>query len=289
MEKLKTIGSRKYEILKSLDLNNITEENLDRFETYFKGLTISNALKQIQEYENRFCFSKESTKSIVEYFKKINEPEVGPEKKEMTKEWLWDRFVKNYKANEDVSYSRKDFSIENVKPLIYYFIGDLENFKACKNVSSLSEPSLSKGLLIIGGYGNGKTSVMRALERSLLDTNVLFKTKTANDIVTMFEACTNEFDKSEFWKYVSGGVLNFDDILTEREASNYGKVNLFKDVIEKRYDKKKRTYITCNFNDAFPEDLNEGLKQFGTKYGSRVYDRLFSMCNIITFSGKSFR
>ena len=288
-QKIKIIGVRKYEALKSFDLENINEEDLNTFSRQFNGLTIGEALKMISTYEQKFSNTLIDKKSVIKYFEDINSPKTTSEPIEMTKEWLYSRFAKHYRQYEGVSYSKNLDSLENLKPLIYYFIGDFENFKKCKNLSSASKPCFSKGLLIVGGYGNGKTSTMRAMEKSLVGTNVFFRTRSANDVVTMFESCINEFDKKEFWKKVNTGVLNFDDLLTEREASNYGKVDLFKDILEVRYSERKRTYASINYNDEYPEDLSKALEQMGKRYGSRVFDRIFSMFNIIEFKGKSHR
>ena len=109
----------------------------------------------------------------------------------------------------------------------------------------------------------------------------------------MYESTTDNTERKEFYKLHLNGVRCFDDVLSEREANNYGKANLIKDILEERYMKHKRTYITVNYLDQKAtqkaEDLNESLKQIGAKYGSRVYDRIFEMFNIVEFRGKSFR
>jgi DNA replication protein DnaC len=289
----KLIGKRKYQALKALDLENLTDETLEAFNLQFKNITVAQALKMIEAYETEYTTAEDYKKTVSEYFKKINQPKEKQEVKIMTKEWLWNNFSHHYLKNEGVNYSQDQDSIENIKPIIYYFIGDFENFQKCINVSKLSIPSFEKGLLIIGGYGNGKTSVMRAIELSLRNTNVAFKGYSANKIVSMYEACQNNFDKEEFYKTVLRGVRYFDDVLTEADASNYGKKTLFKDILEERNHLKRRTYITCNYAEGIDiksENLLEvSLEQFATKYGSRVYDRLFSDFNIIEFKGKSFR
>lgn len=285
----KLIGRRKYEALKALDLENLTEDTLTAFNLQFKNLTVGEALKMISEYETEYNHTGLSNKSVSEYFNNINQPKPEKEINEMTKEWLWKRFTNNFLMNEKVPFSQDADSLENVKPLFYYFIGNEVEFKKCANVSKVSEPSLKKGLLIIGGYGNGKTAVMKAFEKSLLNTNIRFKGYTANAAVTMFESCSSAPEKDEFNRKMRTGTLYFDDVLTEREASNYGKSDLFKEIIEERYSRRKRTYITCNYKDGTNNDIDEGLAQFGARYGSRVYDRLFDMFNVVEFTGKSFR
>lgn len=285
----KIIGRRKYEALKVLDLENLTDDTLEAFNLQFKNLTVGEALKLIKDYESDKSNYIPNKKEIQEYWKRVYSE---PEKKElpyMTKEWLWKMFTHNFLRNEKTEFSQDKNSLENIKPLVYYFIGDEDEFKKCANVSGISEPSLKKGLLIIGGYGNGKTSIMRAFEKSLLKTNIRFKGYTANEAVNMFEACTTPEEKDDFYRNMKRGTLYFDDVLTEREASNYGKSDLFKEILEERYNRRKRTYITCNYKDGTNNDLKQGIEQFGQRYGSRVYDRIFDMFNIIEFKGKSFR
>ena len=282
------IGKRKYEFFISLKLDDIDEKNLDRLETFCPGLTVSEAIKQRDAYAalkqpQTFGTGQENKREVIQR---------DPVK--LTKEVLWKKFSNAYRENEGVSYSKLPEHVENIKPLIYYFIGDKENFKRCKNVSLVSQPSLEKGLLIIGGYGNGKSSTMNALDSALRKSNITFKGYSANEVVKMYETCgadpqQNIRDKDEFWKTMLSGVKYFDDVLTERIANNYGKINLFNDIIQERYKRKLRTYISCNFKDEFPEDVSEGLAQFGEKYSSQVYDRLFEMFNVVVFKGKSFR
>lgn len=294
-KEFETIGRNKYNHLKhQLDnLNQDVVEDIVRFRE-LNNISVSEAESEILKYETKFLKSKEQGEKTKEYFKKILNPEVQ-KKKKMTKDWIYKEFKKAYRRNEGVNFLETKETIENIKPLIYYFIGDFKNFKNCKNVSGLSVPDFRKGLLIIGEYGNGKTSILRAIEDVLKRTNVTFKGFSANELVKMYEQCNSAKDKSEFDRKVLRGVRYFDDVLTERQASNYGKSNIIKDIIEERYNKSMRTYISCNYKDFNGErktgehKLKESLKQFQTKYGNRVFDRIFAMFNIIEFKGGSFR
>ena len=143
--------------------------------------------------------------------------------------------------------------------------------------------------MVIGTYGNGKTSIFKAFETALRSTNIRFKGFTANEVVNKFEACKNPLDKEEFYKIMNYGTRYFDDVKTERTANNYGKAELMKDILEARYINKARTYITCNFKEGADGDVELALLEFRDKYGNRVYDRLFEMFNIVVFKGESFR
>ena len=73
--------------------------------------------------------------------------------------------------------------------------------------------------------------------------------------------------------------------MTESTASNYGKLEIFKDLFEMRYTNRAKTLISLNYAGTLDETLDEISK----KYGERVYDRLFEMFNIIELHGESLR
>lgn len=288
---MKEIGRRKYEALKQFDLDSLSDETLASFNATFPNLTVADAIKSIADYEtkNPQRDEKHMAKKVGEYFDGIGKETPKQAAPSLTKEILWRLFVQQYRSDNRFPYSQEPDSIENLKPLIFYFIGDMEGFGSCRAVSKESEPSSSKGLLIIGGYGNGKTSIMKALEVCMGKTDFPFRLYSTNQCVDMFEACQTPYHKEEFWSNMLSGTICFDDLLTEREASNYGKLNLLRDILERRYERGKRTYITMNFKDGTDNNLSQGLAQIGERYGSRLYDRIFAMFNIIEFTGKSHR
>jgi len=282
------IGRRKYEALKAFDFDNMDEQMLETFNAQFK-ITVGKAMAMVKEYEEHYKNAVISPKAA-EYLKTVRaEAKKKKEIPKLTKEILWKKFNDAFYENEGVKFNSTTDSLSNLKPLMYYFLGDFENFKKCHNVSKLSVPSKDKGLLIIGTYGNGKTSIFKAFEKALRRTNIRFKGYSTNEAVIMFEACKSSPEKEQFYNLMNRGTRYFDDVKTERQASNYGKTELFKDIIESRYSNMERTYITCNFDRDYPDDLDKGLDEFMTKYGNRVYDRLFEMFNIVVFNGKSFR
>ncbi len=217
------------------------------------------------------------------------------------------RHFKNYyqylfnKAFEDQSNDEEPRKF--VKTLIYYFL-EKNKFLKSPLLNTLSVPSSNKGLLIIGKFGTGKSSVMETLHKMFFDSNssyAKFEFKngntlrdykfgfgyhTANQIVKDFEACSNPDERKFFWDKMSKGVRYFDDLTTEKEASNFGKFNLFEDLLEMRYSNRVKTFISMNYNG---DGVESTLEFLAIRYGERVYDRLFEMFNIIELKGKSFR
>lgn len=214
-----------------------------------------------------------------------------------TAEQLYKAYVKVFKEVVGKPFpSDNKEALDNILPLIFYFSND-NRFFNCVRLSKISEPSFKKGLLIIGNYGNGKTTAMFILEKLFKGiSGKSFKGYTTNDIVVMYEACDSEPKITEFEKVMNRGNRYFDDLCSERHASRFGKVNTMKEILEKRYINMKedsenqiKTFVTMNFDEEHPNDIEKAIEYIGTKYGSRIYDRVFDMFNVIEFKGKSFR
>ncbi|WP_177764077.1 hypothetical protein [Flavobacterium sp. I3-2] len=244
--------------------------------------------KQIEIYENRHNQTKQNSQYLHDYFEMINRPKVKTEIKIDVNE-LFTVFKNTFLDLNGKKFELNDVTRENIAPFLYYFSKN-EKFFKCKNLSNLSKPSFDKGLLVIGDFGNGKTSVFKTFEKIFKNIpGYIFTGYSANHVVVEYEKCTDDILRKEFEQKMFKGKRYFDDVKTERTASNYGKVNIFKEILEERYNQKSLTYISCNYKEGFPNDINEALSEFGEKYGGRVYDRLFEMFNIIEFKGKSFR
>lgn len=197
--------------------------------------------------------------------------------------------------------------------LIYFFFRDEKFLKSPILNKVITEPSLTKGILVLGGFGCGKTSIFKTFRQMFFDAEKDkeltikdidgdevhlnryrrgFGYFSTNDAVQKYESCSNEEMKFRFWSIMKKGMIYFDDFMTERQASNYGKVELFKDILELRYDNKAITMGSMNyFIDEFGNtlDVNGTMLEMAKKYGNRVYDRMFEMFNIIELNGKSVR
>lgn len=270
-------GLNKYNFLKTLDPEDLTE-----FE-----------IQQMKDFEEIHFQSDEQKENQAKHWQKVRESVVEVEKK-FTKKELWILFLKNFNEIHGKEFVYNDEILENIKPIMYYFLRD-DKFFFCKNLSDLSKPSFDKGILLIGNFGNGKTAVMATFEKMFKGIkSISFKGYSTNEVVNLFEKinpASNEqiITRPEFDKMMNTGKRYFDDIKTERHASNFGKMNLMKDILEVREKNNLLTHGSCNFKDGFPDDIVAGLDEFEEKYGSRLYDRIFKMFNIIEFKGKSFR
>lgn len=180
-----------------------------------------------------------------------------------------------------------DFNFENellkayAMNLCHYFTGDTR-----------FDGDLSKGLALFGNVGCGKTSLMKFFAHnqvhsfrviSMLQVVGEYKSQSKEDsgegamrkYFNNATAATNPFGHAE------RGYC-FDDVGTEEiPAQHYGnKMNVFAEIIQMRHLNVVCTHFSSNKD---PKELEES-------YGSRVYDRLREMFNIITFDGvESFR
>lgn len=151
----------------------------------------------------------------------------------------------------------------------------------------LTEDDNKRGLLLMGLYGNGKTTMMRAVLRFIawiteqeLGYNKGIKTMsvTAKEIAKM---CVSEVDKTRYKALYSCDMLGIDELGGEpKEVMNYGKIETpVIDLLTHRYDKQLITFITTNLNN----------QELASIYGERIYDRFREMMKIVVFNNKSFR
>lgn len=191
------------------------------------------------------------------------------------------------------------------KTLCLYFL-NRKSFLKSPLLNKKSAPSLEKGIMIIGDYGTGKTSIMKTFHdmisysknnpigvKDIEGTNqflgrysIGFGYHTANDVVKTFESINNPEEKQIFWRKMTSGTKYFDDVMTEATASNYGKIEVFKDIFEMRYMNSAKTLISLNYSG---NSVDSTLDEVTNKYGPRVYDRIFEMFNIIELKGESLR
>ncbi len=148
----------------------------------------------------------------------------------------------------------------------------------------LTDPQGKFCMVLCGKYGNGKTTLVKALQQML---NLLqikndynepcgLSIMDAKDIAWM---CRE--DRPAWQRLCRRNMLAIDDLGTEpTEVQEYGnRMNPVIDLFYKRYDMQLFTIITTNL---LPEEIRN-------KYGERVADRLNEMACRIVFENESYR
>lgn len=140
---------------------------------------------------------------------------------------------------------------------------------------------IKNGVMLVGGVGNGKTTLMRGLQQSLcllvrhdylpLDTGL--RIVSAKDISRM--------DEDRFRILCNTEYLGIDDLGIEpREEMVYGRITTpVIDLLEYRYNHQLFTVITSNLTN----------KQRMEKYGTRIDDRFKEMFEKVVFKNGSYR
>lgn len=274
-----TIGRNKYNQLKSIENPNKEQGDL------------------IKLYEGRNTPLINNPEKFAEYWNSVYNPDEEEEFK-INAHKLVSIFLENYKKFNNKDFIMTEESEVNLYTIAFYFAKDESFFRSPNIVEEItiggntktSKPSFDKGLLIIGNFGNGKSSMLSTFCKTLQgvrDYNFVFK--AARKLSKDYGFVKTPEDKERFWFHLNKPRLLIDDAKAEEEASNFGKIDLVRELIESRADENKITHLICNFKNGFPNDVPMAILELGEKYGSRALDRVFGNYNIIEFKGKSFR
>ncbi len=298
-----------------METTDKTETDLDSLITPRKSATIEMLLKAnnvehpiakkyLEEYEKY-------QNNLQNHLDKIPKKQevILPELRPIDAENLYEVFKAAFRFFNGKDFDERVNNDEGKKlarTLIAYFLKKKSFTKSPLLCEKHSVSDLQKGLLIIGGYGCGKTSIIKTFhemfkfamnqpigvkdidgtEQFLGRYKLGFSFYTTNGVVDDYENISENSEKEFFWKHHNFGLKYYDDLMTERTASNYGKVEIFKDILEKRYSNNAITMCSMNYTG---NSVEETLDAISEKYGERVYDRIFEMFNIITLNGKSLR
>lgn len=186
---------------------------------------------------------------------------------------------KKYTSIELFDFFASKFTIDDynryiVNQLCFYFSGTKDFF----------DGDLNKGLLLFGGVGIGKSTLMQFFIKNQVRS---YRLMHCRDIESKFSTDGEDIVKQcSYMQPVSKNSdpfghqeigLCFDDLGTEANAKHYGKEkNIMAEIILNRYDNQlpfTATHITTNLN----------AERIKSEYGPRVADRMREMFNMIQF------
>jgi Cdc6-like AAA superfamily ATPase len=148
-----------------------------------------------------------------------------------------------------------------------------------KFITNWDKEGRTKGLLIMGPPGHGKTHLMKSLDwiQTFKDGSQANGSTTMHRVVELYEKNGSiDFLSSSLLAGLSNTQRYFDDLGSERDAFHYGSVT---NVMELLVDKFKGASYTTNLN----------LEELTSKYGPRVISRLKEYCYIIALVDQDFR
>ena len=182
--------------------------------------------------------------------------------------WYWAKtLVPNFKIDENNKAA--------IDSLFLYFIG----------IEQVEMP-LQKGILLMGGVGTGKTSLMYCFRQLAIEMRRGFAIETSDAISRNYEQ-TGTMEKYLAKAYLTKKhvTLCIDDVGREPDVSMHmgNRRNIVEALLLERYILFKNfgaiTHATTNL-DA------DGLK---SRYGEAAYDRMREMFSVVALIGKSRR
>lgn len=247
--------------------------NNNGFSNYYEKLITTNSIKP-NSTKNGFEFPPIFTESFT--------PEV-----------FWKLFLDEYRFLNGRKFDGTNGGKKIVSTLIFYFLRDAEFYNSPCLYDVKCDFSLNKGLIIIGGCGVGKTSILKAIVSLIEKFSTNFyqypvRMHNTSNIVDEYEDPYLSVKTDIICKY-SKSFRIFDDVNNERIANHFGKIDLIKEIIYKRCENKNfRTIILSNYHPDYPNDMNMAIDNLN-RYGHRNFDRLHEAYNFIEFSGTSNR
>ena len=151
----------------------------------------------------------------------------------------------------------------------------------------LTQSTVKFGIMLCGSVGNGKSTMMKALQRLFIHLDITIRHNTSFETLGMKIISAKELgrqirvDPKNSLRYQELTMLGIDD-LGEEEATmmDYGnRVTPVIDLLSYRYDQMLFTMVTTNLTP----------KQIRSTYGDRIADRFNEMMLIIPYETPSFR
>lgn len=198
-------------------------------------------------------------------------------------------------AEMSINFFKQDLIVDDdnreiIELLCLYFSND-SRFISKAEKKGIQKPCLSKGIMLAGPVGSGKTHLMKCFSNN---PAFPFRVEYAKPIASAYEekgqeairkyCWNNTIDVSEKSFYAKVAGIAIDDLGNETSPKKFmgNETNVICDIIEARYENR------C-LGVFFHATTNLNLEQQKKKYGERVDDRLAQTMNGIVLSGKSRR
>lgn len=152
------------------------------------------------------------------------------------------------------------------------FINDENTHDKINRIARWLFASKQRGLILMGSMGNGKSTMLRIIDR-------LFKsTSTFGDAQDIFEHFKRSQGSMRYW---DEPLLLIDDMGIEPvRCLVYGEEYYpISRLLLHRYDKQLTTIVATNL----------GIDEIQARYGDRIVDRMKEMFNVIKYENESYR
>ena len=226
-------------------------------------------------------------KELNKRWRELREQKQAPKPRKMTVKEVKQKFIElatelTRPPAHHPKHSSHKFIIDKENKKVIDFMFQYFGYLKLPAKVAINNPAHSKGVLIAGNYGSGK-SVLFEIHRKMNWKDNKFRIVSAHEIVAKYD---NEGDKG-IRQYLVGNLC-IDDLGTEEQGRYYGKQeDVLRRILELRYilfkREGKKTHATTNL------DLPE-LKE---RYGARIASRLNEMFNILylgaTAESRDFR
>jgi DNA replication protein DnaC len=150
-------------------------------------------------------------------------------------------------------------------------------------------PVVPKGFCFIGPTGIGKTHLaVGVLRQAILGGGATGLFYTSRELLREIRSTYNPVSRTAeidiLRPVMEAHLLVLDDLGSEKPSEWVEEtLNL---IVDTRYNHRRATIVTTNFQRLEDEDDPNGLK---ARVGFRIYSRLYEMCDVWEFDGADFR
>lgn len=199
---------------------------------------------------------------------------------------MWSLLPTQNTLDINLSYPEKYKALKKQKIYLHSKLQIINVFLAStfRTLKKEKDVSKTKGIYIYGSYGVGKTLLMHTFLNLLQNEGfkvIFIKTSTLSKMLKNNFDKSNDINEKIIDKFKKVDVLVFDDIGVSDGNEWFINQVLF-EILDTRYNLKKLTYFTSNFNlDQLFAKLKSLSKLPATDIG-RIIDRIKSLTNNTT-------